>query len=115
MTTEQEHIQAILEAWPERVGAPPGLLEAVNAALREYPQSPQLWCIRGDLIQLSDDGDDGLDLENALRSYERALELEPAWVEAYEEIGYFWDLVMNEPDRAEPYFERATKLRGEAS
>jgi hypothetical protein len=34
-------------------------------------------------------------------------------VEAYEEIGYFYDLVLDDEERAKPYFERAAKLKGE--
>ncbi len=113
--TEQEHIRAVQAALPEDGFAPPEALTAVEAALQEYPRSPQLWCLRGDLIQLSDDANDGLELTDALRSYERALEIDPAWADAHEAMGHFLDAVLDDPERAAPHFERAADLRGDAA
>ena len=41
----------------------------LKEGLLDHPESPRLWCLRGDLIQLADDG---LPLEESLRSYREA-------------------------------------------
>jgi len=81
----------------------------VETALAAFPSSAALWCLRGDLIQLSDD-DDLYTLEDAGASYERASVLEPDNLEPFESLGHFYDAVMNDPVRAEPFFRRALEL-----
>src|SRR5262249_34926917 len=78
-------------------------LRMVEEGLQAFPKSARLWILRGDLIQLSDD-DVSYSLDDVLPSYNKALECDPGSGEAYESIGYFLDAVMDEPEKAEPYF-----------
>ena len=109
--TEQEHIDRIRHSLPENGHASSAHLDAVDEALRQHPDSTRLWCLRGDLIQLSDDVDDGRELADAQRSYERALQIDPECLEAVEELGHFLDAVMDDPKSARPYFRHAAKLK----
>ena len=65
--------------------------------------------MRGHLIQLSGGGD--YQLEEALASYEKAVGIDPNCLDAYEEIGYFYDLQCR-PENAESYFRKAVVLGG---
>ncbi len=86
-------------------------LMGAETALVRFPGSATLWCLRGNLIQLSDDVDT-YDLEDAERSYLKAAELEPANPEPVEELGHFYDAIMDDPARAEPFFRKAISLGG---
>lgn len=108
--TEQEHIDAIYGSLPENGFASSRHVDAVEGALREYPNSTRLWCLRGDLIQLNDDVDDGRELSDAQQSYERALEINPSCVEAHEELGHFFD-IMDEPERSRYHFHCVAELK----
>ncbi|MEP0545763.1 MAG: hypothetical protein ABJF88_02445 [Rhodothermales bacterium] len=108
--TEEEHIEAIRAMLPERGSATSEALDSVEHALEDHPQSASLWCLRGHLIQLSGDDEDGRELMDALRSYKQALSVDPTHVEAYREIGHFYDAVLDRPEEAQPYFELAEKV-----
>src|SRR5688572_22334923 len=84
--------------------SPDEALPVIEEALRISP-SVQWWTLRGDLIQLSDGTK--YHLEDALRSYETAHALDPSNPEPLEELGRFYDTVMNDPDKARQYFYRA--------
>jgi tetratricopeptide (TPR) repeat protein len=112
---ESAYIEKLKSSYPAEGGEVPNdALAYADEAVRAFPQSAKLWCIRGDLIQLSSE-DSPYELADALASYERALAADPKYVEAYEEIGYYYDLVMDDEERAKPYFERAAQLKGESS
>ena len=77
-----------------------------DEAVAAFTRSPRLWCMRGDLIQL---GCEGIrhTLEDARKSYERALELESDNIEALESLAHFFDAVVPDPAAAESYFLKA--------
>jgi hypothetical protein len=81
----------------------------VETALVRFPHSVALWCLRGDLIQLSED-DDLYSLESAAESYLTASTLNPTNPEPFESLGHFYDTVMDDPARAEPFFRKALSL-----
>lgn len=85
-------------------------LADVEEALRAFPSSAKLWNLRGDLIQLDDEAEEHYTLENALESYQRAVELDGTYAEAFENIGYYYDVHEDDPDRAEAFFRRAIEL-----
>ncbi|MCL5274628.1 MAG: hypothetical protein M1434_07770 [Chloroflexi bacterium] len=85
------------------------MLSLIETALISCPQSTKLWCIRGDLIQLSD-LDAGYTLNDVLESYKQAAASDPDCAEAYESIGYYYDAVMNDPHMAQPAFRKALSL-----
>ena len=108
--TEQEHIDSIRDALPKEGFGSSWHVDMADEALRQYPESTRLWCLRGDLIQLSDDVDDGRELTDAQRSYERALEIDPECVEAHESLGHFFDAVEPDAERSRHHFSRAADL-----
>lgn len=105
--TESEYIDKLKLLQSQE--ASPELLVLAEQAVSEFPNSAKLWCIRGNLIQLSSI-DAGYELEEALRSYEKAVSVDPKCSEAYEEIGYFYDTIMDAPKAAEPFFQKAIEF-----
>jgi hypothetical protein len=87
-------------------------LALADEAVRAFPESPKLWCMRGDLIQLGAE-DIPHALVDALASYEQAIAIDSKCVEAYEEIGHFYDAVMDDAERAKPFFHQAAVLKNE--
>ena len=90
------------------------VLALADEAVRAWPDSSKLWCMRGDLIQLGA-GDIPHVLADALASYEQAIAIDPKCVEAYQEIGHFYDSVMDDAERAKPFFLQAAVLKNERS
>ena len=56
--------------------------------------------------------DDGRELADAQRSYERALEIDPECAEAHESLGHFFDAVEPDRERSRHHFDRAAALAG---
>jgi len=88
-------------------------LRRAELLLHDYPDRPELWCLTGDLIQLSQSGE--YDLQRAEQSYQRALQIDPDCGEAHEGLGYLYDKVYDDPQKARPYFEKAISLGRQAS
>ena len=112
---ETAYIERLKSLYPtEGEEASNQTLALADEAVREWPESAKLWCIRGDLIQLgAEDVPHGL--ADALTSYERAIAIDPKCIEAYEEIGHFYDAVMDDAERAKPFFHQAAALKNEPS
>lgn len=85
------------------------VLEIVEQAITACPESAELWCLRGDLIQLCDD-ETAYELMGALKSYQQAAVMNPNSFEAYEEMGYYHDVIENNFDEAELAFRKAIEL-----
>jgi hypothetical protein len=111
---ETQYIEHLLSLYPlESEETTKATLALAEEAVHAFPASAKLWCIRGDLIQLS--SGDEYKLEEALMSYKQAIAIDSCFVEAYEEIGHFYDLVMDDPKQAEPFFNKADLLKKEAA
>ena len=110
--TEQEHIDSVYDSLPESGWSSSSHVDAVDEALRQHPDSVRLWLLRGDLIQTNDEVDDGRELDDARRSYERALEIDPACHEAHQSLGHYFDAVMPNPTLSRRHFRRAAELQG---
>ncbi len=83
-------------------------LRVAESAVLAFPGSAELQCALGDLIQLSDN--ETRKTADALTAYQKALELDPSCAEAYEKIGYYWDVHGDDFERAEAAFRRAIEL-----
>ena len=79
-------------------------LPLVEAALRIEP-SPSWWLLRGHLIQLADTSP--YPLIEAAKSYEEAHRLAPDDPEPLEELGHFYDAVMEDRVEAERFYRAA--------
>ena len=110
--TEDDYISRLRAGWPQGSDASLQVIALADEAVRSFPQSPRLLVMRGNLIQLGPESCPH-PLEEALHCYRRAVEIEPHFAEAWEEIGHYYDAVLDDEDGARPYFERAKALKGE--
>lgn len=110
--TEDEYISRLRSGWSEDRDALLQMIALADEAVRAFPLSPQLLVMRGNLIQLGPESCPHA-LEEALHCYRRAIEIEPHFAEGWEEIGHYYDAVLDDEDGARPYFDRATALKGE--
>jgi tetratricopeptide (TPR) repeat protein len=111
--TIEDLIDEVRGALSSGVGSADDHLARVDRELANHPRNAQLWCLRGDLIQLGSGNAPGL--HEAREAYERAASEDPSMVEAFESLGYFWDAIEDNPGRAEFYFRRGLELGGGAS
>jgi hypothetical protein len=109
MSNPDDYIEQIHDNLMRNEKALPRDLELIEAAIREFPDLAELWILRGDLIQLSDEGGVST-LRDAETSYLKAIELEPENPEGYESLGFYYDVVMADPVTAKAQFERAIDL-----
>jgi tetratricopeptide (TPR) repeat protein len=110
--TEEDYRNAIADAWESDDVVWSRVVALVERALRDYPNSAKLWCVLGDAIQMA-----GLTEEIApyppdevLRCYEKAASLDAECAEAQEEIGYYYDVLVDDPQRAVVAFRAAIRL-----
>jgi tetratricopeptide (TPR) repeat protein len=108
---EEEYIASIRNDFAKDEKTAGKLLDRVEQGLKLFPASAELWCLRGHLIQLSD-GEE-YSLREAIESYQKAIAIDEGCLDAYEEIGYFYDAIEGDPKRAEPYIRKAVALGGD--
>ena len=82
----------------------------VDEAVRAFPLSVRLLVMRGNLIEVGPE-DCPHSLDDALACYQRAIEIDPQFAEAWEEVGYFYHNVRDDETTAQPYFREAARLR----
>jgi len=110
IVTESDYIEKIQELWPAKDAEALEPLHLVEEAIVAFPHSPKLLCMKGDLIQLSDGT--GYNPSDAVACYERASSLDPSCAEAFESLGYYYDVISVDLERAESAFRAATALGG---
>jgi tetratricopeptide (TPR) repeat protein len=103
-------LRASWPRWPNVGGASLTTITLADEAVRAFPQSAKLWVMRGCLIQLGSESSP-YPLEEALRSYQRAIEVNPQFAEAWEEIGYYYDVILADEAEGQRYFGEAERLR----
>jgi len=111
---ESEYINELQIRWPKGCDASLETITLADEAVRTFPKSPQLWCIRGNLIQLGPENCPH-SLDEALACYQKAVEIDPQFAEAWEEMGCFHDAVLDDEATAEKYFREAKKLKEKLS
>jgi|SRR5664280_1572792 len=110
--SEDDYISQLHERAPNDGDASLEVIALADEAVRAFPESAKLWCLRGDLIQLGPENNPH-SLEDALVSFRRAIEIDPGFVEAWEEIGHFYDAVLDDEPGARPYFQEAARLKAQ--
>jgi len=107
--TEAQYIDQLKSLWPEESRASREVLSLAAEAVRDFPRSATLWFLRGQPITMAPDDYifSGLD---AICSFQQAIELDPAFTDAYEELGRCYDRGRQEPKE---YYRKAARLRGE--
>lgn len=108
-TDGQEHIDTIASKWPKGKEASSEILALAEEAVSAFPQSAKLWCMRGDLIQMSA-LEANYELADATASYQQAVTVDPLFGEAYESIGYYYDVVEINFAVSELAFRKAVEL-----
>jgi tetratricopeptide (TPR) repeat protein len=108
---EEEYIKAIKASGCEEAGATIEQLRLADEAVKAYPHSARLWCLRGQLIQVGPENGPH-DLSDALDSLLHSIKEDNEYAEGYEEVAYFYDAVEDNPALAESYFRRAIELGG---
>jgi tetratricopeptide (TPR) repeat protein len=109
--TDSDYIEKIDMAWPRSIHASATeAVRLVEEGLSAFPKCAKLWCMKGDLIQLSDGPP--YELADALRCYKKAAELAPDSPEAFESLGFFFDAIESDMSRAEIAFRKAVELGG---
>lgn len=107
---ENKYIARIKGVIPENGDVPNAVIELVDQAVRDFPMSVQLWILRGDLIQLGP-LNSPYNLNDALLSYRKALEIDPSNIEAHEQIGHYFDAAMGDEAEAKKWFKKAEKMK----
>ncbi len=113
IVSENEHVAKLKARWPRMQDNDAVLLETISIAdeaVSAFPQSSQLWCILGDVIQLGPEGSPH-SLDNALMCYQRATEVDPQCIEAWESLGHFHSAVLDDESKAQGFFSEAERLR----
>ena len=109
MSDEETQIEEIKRLIAGKAEASPEVLRKVEAALASNSNSSQLWVWRGILIQLGSDPA-AYTTEDVEASFKRAVELDPNNAEAFEELGYLYDAVLNDLSSALAAFRKAVAL-----
>lgn len=111
--TESEYIAALRERWPEgQTAAPHSVLALATSAVRDYPQSALLWFMRGQLIWMSPYYPSFSD-SDYITSFEKAIELDPSFADAYDALGSYHDGIRDDPEKAMEFFRKAAEIRGQ--
>lgn len=107
--TEDHFIFQFQTAWPPKPDELPGLFKLSETAVACFPSSPRLLCIAGDLLRMQENiaGDA---ISKSISYYEKAIEADPDWSEAYEELGHVYDVYHNKFDHAISCFRKAITL-----
>lgn len=108
--TEEDYIAKLRAAWPKESDASLEVIALADEAVRVHPQSSRLWIMRGNLIELGPENVPHT-LDEVLRSYQRAIEIAPECVEAWEELGHYHDAVLDDEIAAKRCWSEAARLR----
>ena len=110
--TEDDYISDLRARWPRDDTSDASLetITVADEAVRAFPLSARLWDMRGCLIQLGPESCPH-PLEESLHSFQRAVELDPKFAQAWDEIGHYYDAVLDDEKTAHQYFEKAKRLR----
>lgn len=112
--TVSEYIEQISELWPESEhDVSPKVLALADEAVQAFPDAPELWCLRGHLIELAPEGY-SVALTDAADCYRKATQLDPDYADAWESLGYYLDNYDEDLDAAEQAFVNAIRTGGDA-
>jgi tetratricopeptide (TPR) repeat protein len=79
----------------------------VEALLKKYPKSAELWEYFGDLMQMSDDE---YPVERSQECYEKAIQCYPSFATAHESLGHLYDAYLDDFPKAEKSFLKAIEF-----
>ena len=110
--SEDQYISALMSRWPHEIGAEVTLdtIALADKAVLAFPTSPRLLVMRGNLITLGPE-ESPYCLDDALACYQGAIQIDPLFAEAWEEVGFHLHNVRNDELAAVPYFREAERLK----
>ena len=112
MQTSQEYIDKLWELYPREEETSLEIIEFADEAVQKFPDSEELWILRGHLILLAGE-DCPHDLDEALKSYKNSVEINPNFIKGWEEIGHFYDAVMPDKKLSKRAFDKANQIKSE--
>jgi tetratricopeptide (TPR) repeat protein len=110
MTTVEEYLDKLWKLYPPEGETPAETIELADQAVKDHPDSPELQVLRGHLILLGDE-DCPYDSNEAVICFQKAVEIDPEYAEAWEEIGHFYEAVEPDQTLSRKAFEKAEELR----
>jgi tetratricopeptide (TPR) repeat protein len=111
--TVSEYIERISELWPDsEQNISPEILALSTEAVEAFPEAPELWCLRGHLIELAPE-DYPVGIAEAGNCYRKATELDPEYADAWESLGYYLDNYDEDIDEADEAFRKAIETGGD--
>jgi len=110
--TESDYIAELKAQWPQGPTAPRDVLSLACLAVRDFPNSAMLWFLRGRLISMSP-ADYLFSKLDAITSFEKAIELDPAFADAYEQLGHHCDSTSDRPERPPEFYRKDDDRKGE--
>ena len=108
--TEEDYIARLQALWLQSGQVPRGALAVADEAVKAFPQSAMLWLMRGQLIAMGSEHDFHSPAD-ARKSFEQAIELDPHFANAYQELGNYHASYGKDPETALIYFKKAEQLR----
>jgi Tfp pilus assembly protein PilF len=109
--TETDYISKLKAELGTGYSVSEDVVALAEKAVRDYPGSAQLWHLRGHALLARPD--ELWDESEALRSFQKAIELDSSFAEAFDSIGNYFDGLKDDPNTAMTYFEKAAAIRGE--
>lgn len=109
MKNLDEYIHHILENRRSEDETSLSSFELIENALSHFPNSAKLHCIKGDSIQLGSEKCP-FDLSEALACYEKAIVIDKECAEAYESIGYYYDVINEDLEKSEAAFRKSIDI-----
>ncbi len=112
-TAEQryrKYLDRISAEWPQSGTIAQKTVRLIRRAVSDFPKSAKLWCVLGDAVQIRK-APRKEDLNVALGCYTKAILTDPKCAEAYESLGYLFDVYADDFVAAELAFRRAIELR----
>ena len=107
---EIEFIKHIKNGIDRSNDIPDKTIQEVDSYINKNVCTEKIWNFRGDIIQMGE-GTDVYLLEDAEKSYQKAIEINPNHYEAYESLGYFHDCVMDNEKEAKKWFRLAKQKK----
>lgn len=107
--SEKDYISELRARWPKDSDASLDIIALADEAVQLFPNSATLWTMRGNLIELGPESCPH-PLEDSLASYQNAVRIDPEFAEAWNEIGHYYDAVLDDPQTASQYFDRANEI-----
>jgi len=102
---ECDYVRRLKDLWPRGGSACSEALVLSEQAVRDYPSSAVLLCMRGDIIQMAPS--EYVSSEDPKTCYLRAIDVAPQCCEAWESLAFYYDVFEADYVRAIEAFRRA--------